>query len=111
MDQAKYIYKKVEQESIDNIETTKQKLEDDRLDKDYIDNEEEVNPYKNIIINEFDEEDIIATQMEQWLILSNIVNYVQYNRNPRDFYNLDVKVIDQKYRKLYDILKKKIDRL
>ena len=29
--------------------------------------------------------------MEQWLILSNVVNYVQYDRNPKDFYNLDAK--------------------
>ena len=44
--------------------------------------------------------------MEQWSILSNAVNYVQYNRNHRDFYNLDVKVIDQKNnRKIYDRLK------
>ena len=53
-DQAKYIYKKVEQESIVNIETIKQEIEDDRLDKDKIDNEEKVSPYQNIIINEFD---------------------------------------------------------
>ena len=43
--------------------------------------------------------------MEQWLILSNIVHYVQYDRNPKDFYDLDNKAIDQKnHRKLYDRL-------
>ena len=46
LDQAKYIYRKVEQESIVNIETIKKGIEDDRLDKDNIDNEEEVNPHK-----------------------------------------------------------------
>ena len=44
-DQAKYIYKKVEQKSKVNIETIKKEIEDDKLDKDNIDNEEEVNPY------------------------------------------------------------------
>ena len=34
--------------------------------------------------------------MEQWSIFSNVVNYVWYDRNPRDFYNLDVKAMDQK---------------
>ena len=63
-DQAKYIFKKVEQESIVNVEIIKQEIEDGRLDKDNIDNEEEVNPYQNIIINEFDRENI-ASQMEQ----------------------------------------------
>ena len=34
--------------------------------------------------------------MEQWSILSNIADYVQYDRNPRDFYNLDIKAIGLK---------------
>ena len=39
-------------------------------------------------------------------ILSNVVNYVQYDRNPRDFYTLEVKVLDQKnHRIIYDKLK------
>ena len=44
--------------------------------------------------------------MEQWLILNNTVNCVQYNSNPKDFYNLDIKAIDQKnHRKIYNRLK------
>ena len=44
--------------------------------------------------------------MEQWSILSNVDNYVKYYRNPRDFYNSEVKAIDQKYhRKIYDRFK------
>ena len=34
--------------------------------------------------------------MEQWSILSNVVNYVQYDRNLKYFYDLVVKTIDQK---------------
>ena len=37
--------------------------------------------------------------MEQWSILSIVVSYVQYGKNPRDFNNLDIKAIDQKYHK------------
>ena len=83
----------------------------DRLNKDNIDNKEEVNPYWNIIINEFDGENIIASQIEEWPIFHYVVNYVQYDRNPRDFYNLDVKVLDQKITGIYMIDLKKIDRL
>ena len=44
--------------------------------------------------------------MEQWSILSNVVNYVQYDRNPKEFYDLDVKAICQKnHRKIYGRLK------
>ena len=32
--------------------------------------------------------------MEQWSILSNVVSYVQYDRNPKNIYDLDVKTID-----------------
>ena len=34
--------------------------------------------------------------MEQWSILSKVVNYVQYDRNPENFYDLGIKAIDQK---------------
>ena len=48
-------------------------------------------------------ENIITSQMEQWSVLSHIVYYVQYDRHPRIFFNLDVKIIDQKsHRKIYD---------
>ena len=44
--------------------------------------------------------------MEQWSILSNVANYVQYDRSPWNFYNLDVKALDQKnHREIYDRLK------
>ena len=36
------------------------------------------------------------TQIEQWSILSNVVNYVQYDRNPKNFYVLDINTVDQK---------------
>ena len=110
MDQARHIYKKVELEGIVNIDTIQQEIEEDKLSKNNIDDEEEVKPYHNIIISNTDRENVIASQMELWSILSNAVNYVQYNRNPKDFCNLDVKVIDQKnHRKLYDRLQE-VDR-
>ena len=72
--QARYIYKKVEQKGIFNVDTIKQEIEENTLNKNDIDNEEEVNPYCNMIINDFDKENISTTQMEQWSILSNVVN-------------------------------------
>ena len=58
------------------------------------------------MINNIDKENINTSQMDQWLILCNIVNYVQYDRNPKNFHDLDVKAMDQKNdRKIYDRLK------
>ena len=34
--------------------------------------------------------------MEQWSILSNIVNYIQYDRHSKNFYGLNIKTIDHK---------------
>ena len=44
--------------------------------------------------------------MEQWSIHSNVVNYVQHGRNPKNLNDLHVKAIDQKdHRKINDRLK------
>ena len=44
--------------------------------------------------------------MEKWSILSNIVNYVQYDRDHRDYHNLEVKALEQKnHMKTYERLK------
>ena len=37
--------------------------------------------------------------MEQWLILGNVINYLQHDRHPVNFYNLDIRVLDQKNNK------------
>ena len=102
--QARHIYKKLESESVLNVDTIKQEREEDKLDRNM--DEDEINPYHEIITNKVGNENIITMQMEQWSILNNIVNYVQYGRHPENFYYLDVKTIDQKsHRKIYDKLK------
>ena len=55
----KTIYKKVELEGIVNVDTIKQGIEEDTISKVNIDDEEEVNPYHNIIINNIDRENVI----------------------------------------------------
>ena len=44
------VYKKLELEGIVNIDTIKEEIEEDKSSKDNID-DDEVNPYHNIIIN------------------------------------------------------------
>ena len=92
-EQARHIYKKVKSENIINVDTIKQEIEADKLDK--IDDEEgEINLYHEIITNKVEKDNTIISQMEQWSILSNIVNYVQYNRHPKNVYDLDIKAVD-----------------
>ena len=56
-DQVRQIYKKVELEDIVNIDIIKQEIEEDKLSKDNID-DDEVNLYHNIIINNINKENI-----------------------------------------------------
>ena len=76
----------MESESIADVDKIKQEIEADKLDNNNnLDKEEEINPYYEIITNKVENDNTIILQMEQWSILSNIINYVQYNRHPRDF--------------------------
>ena len=83
-DQAKHIYEMVQLDGIINVDTIRQEIEEDKLSKDNI-VDDEINSYHNMIINIIDKENTVTSQMEQWLILSNVVNYVQYDRNPKIF--------------------------
>ena len=67
----------------------------DKLSKDNTDSEE-VNPYQNIVINNRYKDNPSTSQMEQWSILSNVVNHAQYDGNPKNFHELNVKALDQK---------------
>ena len=40
----------------------------------------ETNPYKELIVNNAEKIEPLMTQMEQWSILSNVLNYVQHSR-------------------------------
>ena len=59
--QARYIYKKIESESIVNVDTIKQEIEADTLDR----NNGKINPYHKIITNKVEKDDTILQQMEQ----------------------------------------------
>ena len=72
-----------------------QEMEADKLGSNNMD-EDERNPYDEIITNKIEKENKITSQTEQWSILINIVNYVLYGRYPRNYYDLDVKAIDRK---------------
>ena len=63
------------------------------------DTSDKINPYHKIIVNKAEGDNTILLQMEQWLILSNIVNYIQYDRHPKNFYNLDIRAVDKKHYK------------
>ena len=87
--QIKYVYKKVELGSLINKETIKEEIDLD-MELDRVDNDsQDENPYKELIVNNAIKVENALSQMEQWLILSHIINYVQYRKNPKRLLHYD----------------------
>ena len=62
-------------------------IELERID----DNSGDEKPYKELIVNNVSKIDSALTQIEQWSILSNVISYVQYSKNPKNFHSSDSK--------------------
>ena len=84
-DQARHTYRKVESGNIIDINTLEQEIDQDwelnRLD----DTSRDINPYRELVVNNTEKVETVLSQMEQWSILSNVVNGIQYNRYPKNF--------------------------
>ena len=101
-DQTKYIYKKVEAGEIINTDTIQQEIEQEKQLGRIHDTSGETNPYKELIVNNAEKVEPLMTQMEQWSILSNILNYVQHSRFNSVNHTLDVKTVN-KYKSKSDV--------
>ena len=62
-------------------------VELERIDE----NSRDKNPYKELIVNNGSKVESTLTQIEQWSILSNVINYVKYSKNPKNFHSLTIK--------------------
>ena len=49
------------------------------------------NPYKELIVNNAGKIDSALTQIKHWSILSNVINHVQYSKNPKKFHSMTIK--------------------
>ena len=78
-DQIRHVYKKVETGESINTDMIQQEVEQEKqLNK--LDNDSgEENPYRECIINNAEKIEVQKTQMEQWSILSNKLNYIQHS--------------------------------
>ena len=99
-DQPRHIYKKVESGNIININTLKQEIDQDQELNRLDDTSRDINPYKELIVNNAEKVETVLSQMEQWSILSNVVNYIQYDKHPKNFYNLNIRAVNkEKYKR------------
>ena len=101
--QARYVYKKVEQGSIINTETMKQEIEQKKLTERDREND---NPYKKAILNKFYWDKDKTTQMKNWSILSDNVRYIKHDEKSKTPHKLDISTLDyHQHKELYHKLK------
>ena len=98
--QARHVDKKVEPSNIININTLKQEVEQDQESSKLDDASKDINPYRELIVNNAEKIETVLSQMEQWSILSNVVNYIKYDRHLTNFHNLNISNVNkEKYKR------------
>ena len=83
-----------------NTDTIQQEMEQEEQLNRIDDTNGKTNPYQELIINNAERVDPLMTQMEQWSILSNILNYVQHNKYYISNHPLDIERINKHKDKL-----------
>ena len=73
-----------------------QDIELDKMD----DTNGDENPYRKLIMNNTGKIKTTLSQMEQWSILSNVINYVQYDNNPKNIHSMSVRSINKMKNKI-----------
>ena len=94
-DQSRYIYKKVEMGEMINVDTVHQETEQEKQLNRIDDKNGETNPYRELIINNAERTEPLMIQMEQWSILSNVLNYVQHSKFNSMNHTLNVKAVNK----------------
>ena len=77
-DQTRHVYKKVETGEPINADTVQQEVEQEKQLNKLDDDSGEENLYRECI-NNVEKIEVQKTQMEQWSVLSNMLNYVQHS--------------------------------
>ena len=89
--QTNFVYKKGRIRQFDKQERDKEELDAD-VELERMDNNSgDENPDKELIVDNASRVDRTLTQIEQWSILSNVINYVQYSKNPKNFHSMIIK--------------------
>ena len=89
------MYKKVESSNIINTNTLKQDIDQEQESNRLDDTSGYINPYRELIVNNTEKIETLLSQMEQWSILSNVINCVQHDRHPKKDYNLNIRAVNK----------------
>ena len=83
-----------------NMDTIEQEMEQEEQLSKIDGTSREGNPYHELIINNAEKVESLMTQMEQWSILSNVLNYVQHGKFPSLRHTLDIRAVNKYKHKL-----------
>ena len=103
-DYARYIYKKVETGDAINADMVQQEIDQEKQLSKLDDDNGEEKPYRELVVNNAERIEMQKTQMEQWSILSNLLNYIQHSRFNSMNHSLDVKQVNKYKMKSNDSL-------
>ena len=94
-DEVRYIYKKVEAGGMINTDMVQQEIEQEKQWSRMDDDNGEVNPYGKLVVNNAEKVEMPKTQMKQWSILTNLLNYMQYSKFNSMNHSLSVKPVNR----------------
>ena len=77
------------------MDTIQQEIEQEEQLNQIDDTNVKINPYQELIVNNAERVDPFMTQMEQWSILRNVLNYVQHARYYTSNQTIDIKTVDK----------------
>ena len=94
-DQVRYVYQKVETGGMINTDMVQQEIEQEKQLSRIDDDSGKVNPCRELVVNNAEKVEMPKTQMEQWSILSNLLNYVQHSKFNSMNHSLSVKPVNR----------------
>ena len=94
-EQARNVCKKIESGSIINTDILQQEIEQEQDLRRMDNTSRDVNPYRKMIVNNAEKIETVLTQMEQWSILSNVINYIQYDKHPKNYHSLNIGTVNK----------------
>ena len=78
-----------------NVDTMKLEIEQEKQLSQMDDDSGEVNPYRELVVNNAGKIEMERTQIEQWSILSNLLNHVQHSKFNSMDHSLNVKPVNR----------------
>ena len=78
-----------------NVDMMKHEIEQEKQLSQMDDDSGEVNPYRELVVNNAEKIEMQKTQMEQWSILSNSLNYVQHSKFNSMSHSLNIKPVNR----------------